>query len=107
MIPQLWFGRTPHLFIGSHKGGTFTKVDSLNMTDRFPDWEKTNQDGLRKMVQLVTDLRETARAAHGGACIAVCNHKVKPLRLAIFASRKETSVLPDHLIHHYWRSDKD
>ncbi|MCJ1475563.1 hypothetical protein MMC13_004226 [Lambiella insularis] len=103
MIPQLWFGRTPHLFIGSHKKGTFSGVRSINMMARFPDWEKTQQDVLRKMARLIAELRETARAAEGGACVAVCDKKVRPFRLNVFASKGKTSVLPDNLVRQYWR----
>ena len=106
MIPQLWFGRTPHLFIGTHKNGTFTKVDSIDLMSRFPDWEKANQDGLRKMVRLIADLRKMVRTAQGGPCVAVCNNKVRPLRLIIYTSVGKTSVLPDYLVDNYWRSGK-
>ena len=106
MIPQLWFGRTPHVFIGSHKDGTFTSIHSIHLTDHFPNWEKSHQDGLRKMARLIADLRETVRATPGGACVAVCNHKVKPLRLAIFSSAGQKAVLPDDIIHQYWRRSK-
>jgi hypothetical protein len=57
------------------------------------------------MARLIADLRETTKTAQNRACVAVCNAKVKPLRLQIFASTRMTSALPDKLIQQHWRND--
>lgn len=56
---QLWFGRTSLLFTGPYDGetGVVKKVKIEDATDRINKWEKHNQDSLRKLVALLTELR--------------------------------------------------
>src|SRR6185437_13172171 len=82
VIPQLWIGRTPHLRIGIHTMGKFTRVESINVAEKFQEWERTYQTPLLKMVRLISELREVVKE-HGN-CAAVCNHEFKPPRLEIF-----------------------
>lgn len=103
-LPQLWFGRTPFLLSGCHTNGTFHRVDVTDAGAHFAAWETdpANQDGLRKMVSLLAWLREVARTARGGACVAVCDKGVKPYVLRVFEGKHGRSALPEEMIGAFW-----
>lgn len=101
-IPQLWFGRTPHLLRGAHQNGNFTNVVYTNAVAHFPKWEEKHQEELRKLAGLITMLRETAMTMEDGACIAVCDNKIRPLTLQVYAAKNNSGVLPQEVIGQYW-----
>jgi hypothetical protein len=101
-LPQLWFGRIPHLFLGIHEHGTFNKIEQTNAEEHFADFESKQQKNLCKMTQLISELREITKTA-GGACVIVCDHRSRPLTMQILAKTLHTTVLPDHLVKRYWK----
>ena len=101
-LPQLWFGRTPHLICGLHKNGTFDKIETTDVSKQYQDWEIKYQDSLRKMVQLISCLRRITMEEKGSRCVVVYNHKVKPPSLEVFASSVNHQVLPKGIISQYW-----
>jgi hypothetical protein len=105
-LPQLWFGRTPHLFFGIHENGTFTRVEAVDAASQFPDWEKRHQVSLCKMVHLITAMREATMGAKDGSCVAVYNHNLKPPQLELRTSLSKKRVLPGNIIEQYWRHEK-
>jgi len=103
-LPQLWFGRTPLLLHATHDEGTFAKqVEKINAREKFQGWEKQQQEVLRKMVRLIGQLRDIASEEKGGACIVVCENKVRPLKLEIFENTARKRVLPEEIVERYWR----
>lgn len=56
---QLWFGRTKLLFTGPYEAntGVIRRVKFEDATDRIRNWEQNNQESLRKLVTLLTQLR--------------------------------------------------
>ena len=104
-LPQLWFGRTPHLRIGTHTMGTFTDVESIDAAANFPEWEERYQDSLRRMVSLISEIREVVKGVEGGRCAAVYNHKVKPPQLELVTTRADNDILPARFIRQFWRKD--
>jgi hypothetical protein len=106
-LPQLWFGRTPLLFYATHYEGRFTEeVTRINAGEKFEEWEMQQQEVLRKMVRLIGQLRGVAREAKGGTCVAVCESKIRPLKVEMFESTARTSVLPEELVGRYWREGR-
>lgn len=107
-LPQLWFGRIPHIITGLHeKGdGVFNKVDIRDANVQFAAWEELNQDALRKLASLIAGLKEIAKKANGGVCAATCDSKVKLLKLEVFELKKggRKSVPPD-VIGKFWREE--
>ncbi|KAK0708499.1 hypothetical protein B0H67DRAFT_648555 [Lasiosphaeris hirsuta] len=65
-LPQLWFGRTPWLIVGSHIQGTFHHVSVTNVTAHLERWEAERQAELRKLAALLSELREAVRGAVRG-----------------------------------------
>ena len=103
-LPQLWFGRTPLLLHATHDEGRFTEaVERINAGDKFEDWETKQQEVLRKMVELIKELRNAAMQAKGGVCVVVCKNKVRPLRLEISEDTARRKVLPEKIVERYWR----
>lgn len=103
-LPQLWFGRTPWLIIGRHANGTFNKINITNAAAQFVDWETRHQTKLRKLVSVLTQLREVARKHQGRNCIAICEKGSLPRTIKIFASTVVKQVLPDDLVREFWVS---
>lgn len=100
-LPQLWFGRTSNLLIGIHTGGTFHKLEAIDLTKQLFEWERTHQEQLRKLTWLIGELRKTARSTPGGYCVLVGKGKAR--KATVYAVAKRTSVLPDNIIEQFWR----
>jgi hypothetical protein len=103
-LPQLWFGRTPLLLHATHNEGTFTEqVKRIVAGEQFQAWETQQQEMLRKMVRLIEQLRGIAREVKGGACVVVCEKKIRPLELEVLENTVRKSVLPEEILGRYWR----
>lgn len=104
-IPQLWFGRTSYLITGQHKDGVVHKVSCTNVSQRFSQWEAANQEALRKLVQILLELKNVMRSSKGGAAALVCLEKGAPIQ--IMKMRTATNVLPEDIIRRHWTTDSD
>jgi uncharacterized protein YigE (DUF2233 family) len=103
-LPQLWFGRTPYLITGHHTNGTFDSVNISQVRDQFEDWERkeANQNALRKLASLLSQLREAVKRAKEKACIGIYERSVKPVALHVFVSKQGRKPLPEHVVMKYW-----
>ncbi|KAI0152692.1 hypothetical protein GGR57DRAFT_503556 [Xylariaceae sp. FL1272] len=99
-MPQLWFGRTPWLITGHHNQGTFHKVDIKDVQSEFAVWETRNQEKLKKMVTLLTQLRQTVQSIGSRRCVAI--YEKERSQLAVFESTVNKGALPDDLISKFW-----
>lgn len=99
-IPQLWFGRTPHLLLGKHDGGVIHSTSHTHMGLRFGKWEADNQDKLRKLASLLAELKSAVSKTQGNAAILLCRHRGAPLQ--IFEAKNGTSVLPADILAKHW-----
>jgi hypothetical protein len=104
-LPQLWFGRIPHLLLGTHTSGTFDNIHHIDAEAEFTDWEKNQQESLRKMAHLLSELKDIVQAA-GGACVAVCNHKGRPLTIEILKFNSPNEVLTSEIVEQFWRNER-
>lgn len=106
-MPQLWLGRTPYLLVGMHEkgNGVFNRVEIVDAAAKFPEWEKQNQDPLRRLSRLIAELRRVSKETDYGSCIITCDHTIKPPRLEIFAPSKTSKKfdLPEQFVHMFWR----
>lgn len=100
-LPQLWFGRTPNLLVGTHKNGTFHKLEAIDAASHFVDWETKHQVELRKLTWLIAGLREATRRTPGECCILVGRGKTR--KATVYAGVKRTSVLPESIVKQFWR----
>lgn len=99
-LPQLWFGRTSNFLVGTHTGGIFHKLETIDVASQLLEWETTHQVELRKLTSLISELRETARRTPGGCCVLVGKGKARKATVYTAAMR---SVLPDYIIKQFWR----
>lgn len=100
-LPQLWFGRTSNLIVGTHNDGTFHKLDALDLGSQLRGWEIEHQVELRKLTWLIAQLREIARGRPGKFCVLVGKGKAR--RATVYDAAKQTSVLPDYIVKQFWR----
>lgn len=103
IMPQLWFGRTPYLIRGHHTAGRFEKVEVSRAGDDFKAWEtnESNQRSLRKVVSLVSQIRDIVTKVEGNAAVMIFQ-KEQPERLEIFARNAKKSPLPFDIVRTFW-----
>lgn len=100
-LPQLWFGRTSNLFVGTHNDGTFHKLEALDVGNQLREWETEHQVELRKLACFIAQLRELARGRPGKCCVLVGKGKAR--RATVYDAAKQTCVLPDYTVKQFWR----
>ncbi|KAB5518727.1 geranylgeranyl pyrophosphate synthetase [Coniochaeta sp. 2T2.1] len=102
-LPQLWFGRTPWLIVGRHAEGTFTETTVVEASAQFVRWETDHQDGLRKLVAVLGELRDAVRRNGGRGCAAVCEKGVGGRRrIGVYDLLREGVGVPEEVIRRFW-----
>ncbi|RYP38741.1 hypothetical protein DL767_002481 [Monosporascus sp. MG133] len=99
-LPQLWFGRTPYLFIGRNTNGIFHEIVKMHAGSKFTEWEKENQEGLRKLVGILKELKEVVSKVESSAAVLMYEKKDEPMK--ILEMKNPTSVLPEEIRRKYW-----
>ncbi|KAF3928572.1 hypothetical protein AA313_de0200860 [Arthrobotrys entomopaga] len=103
-LPQLWFGRTPWLIIAHHKSGTFNGINIKHVKPNdFAVWETKLQDPLRKMVTLISQLKEAIVEHQGKPCVAIFDQTSSPRCIKVYASALvDKQALQKDLIDQCW-----
>ncbi|KAF2796868.1 hypothetical protein K505DRAFT_299398 [Melanomma pulvis-pyrius CBS 109.77] len=104
-LPQLWFGRTPHLLIGKHPAadGIFKEIINIHAGSKFGEWEEENQDALKKLVGILNKLKEIMSDMEKGAAMLLYEKKGGPLQ--VLKMKQPTQVLPEES-KKYWNSEE-
>ena len=104
ILPQMWFGRTPHLIRGQHSSGTFHKVDISHMDKELVQWENDDkhQLALRKMAALIARLRSIVIERRDQVAIVIFRREGQE-KLKVFERRPKRLPLPDDVIAGFWR----
>lgn len=80
---QLWFGRTSLLFTGPYglNTGVINRIKYEDATERIKNWEENNQDSLRKLPALLSQLRSILKRERrpNYAIVLVREDKAGPL----------------------------
>ncbi|KAK2594615.1 hypothetical protein QQS21_007652 [Conoideocrella luteorostrata] len=103
-LPQLWFGRTPWLIVGTHTKGVFHSVKVTDAAASFQQWETKHQHALQKMATLLHELREAVRKNKGRSCAAICEKATGPAVIKVFETIERNRALPEDLIAQFWCS---
>ncbi|KAK0732260.1 hypothetical protein B0H67DRAFT_549859 [Lasiosphaeris hirsuta] len=113
-LPQLWFGRTPWLIVGSHTEGTFHHISVTNVTPLLERWETEHQAELRKLAALLAELREAVRgggdgdgngngkAKEGQRCAVIYERSGAAKVIKVYALGKGEVVVPDEGYLRFW-----
>lgn len=113
-LPQLWFGRTPWLIVGSHVEGTFEHVSVVNAAAHFERWEAERQVELRKLAALLGELREAVRgvvgtgsgsgsgSVDGQRCAVVYERGEGAKAIKIYVLGKGEAVVSDENFLRFW-----
>lgn len=101
LIPQMWFGRTPHLLMGRHPAGNgvFDEVIQIHVGSKFEEWEEKNQKELTILVGLLNQIKEIMGSAEKGVAVLLYEKKGGPLK--VMRMRNPTQVLPEKS-RKYW-----
>ncbi|KAF4544412.1 Geranylgeranyl pyrophosphate synthetase [Lasiodiplodia theobromae] len=116
-VAQMWLGRTPYLISGLHNEGVFSMIRVENVGERFSSWESLHQESLKKLVAVITELKELLIAQRqnmsgtsGGGSPAsmtwgiVFDHKKKPARLSVYdlTKKSKTFSVPQEDVEAFW-----
>lgn len=94
-LPQLWISQTRNLFVGRHKDGLMKEqAQKFDMPEYFPAWENKNQDHLKALVGLITEIKEVVRSAKGKKCMLVVKMEEKPRVLRVYERDGKDFFLP-------------
>lgn len=106
IIPQLWISQTHNLFVGRHKEGLVeAEPERFHMDEKFPNWEVANQEHLRTLVTLITEIRNVAKGIKGGQCMLVCKQEEKPRVLRVYKRNGAAFFLPKGVREVCWGSN--
>lgn len=100
-LPQLWFGRTPKVLVGTYTDGTFHKLEFFHVSSQLLECEVTHQVELRKLTWLIAELSEATRGTQGGCCVLVGIGRAR--KANVYAAGSRTSVFPDYIVKQFWR----
>ncbi|KAF6830005.1 hypothetical protein CPLU01_07620 [Colletotrichum plurivorum] len=100
-IPQMWFGRTPHLLKGVHSKGRFTNVDHTACVPEYKKWEERNQEALQKLAAMFVELRRLA-AANGKSLVCIVRRDDKQM-MEVWTPTFSRLPIPVDLAKIYWR----
>lgn len=103
-MPQLWFGRTRWRISGRHTDGTFTEVKKQDVGADFEEWEGRNQTHLRKLVTVLSQLRDIVKKNGGRNCFAVYERKPVAQTIRVFESSGNGQALSTAIIDAFWSS---
>lgn len=99
-IPQMWFGRTPHLIKGIHAKGHFSSVEHTGCVPEYEKWEQRNQEGLQKLAALFSELRRLA-AANDKALVGIVRRDDKEV-MELWTPTYSRMPIPMDLARIYW-----
>ncbi|KAK3332868.1 geranylgeranyl pyrophosphate synthetase [Cercophora scortea] len=100
-LPQLWFGRTSWLIVGSHNEGTFVETKVTNVDQRLKQWEMGRQEDLRKLVTLLAEIRGALRG-RGGQRFAVVYEKHGTSRILKMYKVVDQNVVGESVVGQFW-----
>lgn len=106
LLPEMWFGRTQWYIQGFYKSETVKTVDIKNLGVKVVQWENKVQTELRKMVSLLSQLREAVRRSGAARCTATYDQGADPQELKVTISSQE-DPLPDDLVQRFWPDGSD
>ncbi|KAK3330702.1 geranylgeranyl pyrophosphate synthetase [Apodospora peruviana] len=108
-LPQLWFGRTPWLIVGSHTEGTFFEISVTDVVaaGHFTRWETERQADLRKLVAVLGELRDAVRRRNNACCAAVYEKDVSSTQRVIkmCALANERMGVPAEVVRQFWEAE--
>jgi len=64
---QMWFSQTKHLITGYHVEGNFERVKHVDMLPKLEEWETKHQSQLKKLLSLLSKIREAAQGTKDGS----------------------------------------
>jgi hypothetical protein len=102
-LPQVWFGRTPWLIMGTHTEGTFHDIKITNAAAHFERWETEHQVELRKMANVLAQLREAVKSNGDKGCAAVYEKDPSGSRvIRVFPLANGKMTLSGEVIREFW-----
>ena len=104
---QLWFGRTSLCYTGPYElnTGVINRVKLEDATDRIKNWEEANQESLRKLVTLLTQLRAVLKRERRPNRAAVLVREGKGGPLSVRSMEGMSHAVGKDFFMKHWRRD--
>jgi hypothetical protein len=103
---QMWFGRTLHLLTAKCKDepakGTVVAVNYTKMREKLEDWEDVKQESLRKLVSLLTRLRDLVRPVDGPVKALALVRESRDSPLVVYSMGNKQAVLREEFVRRHW-----
>ncbi|CAI7602588.1 unnamed protein product [Penicillium discolor] len=93
VTPQLWISQTLQLVRAYHQRGVFSRPEVENVTTAMKDWEKGNQDDIKKLIALVNSILRVTRNWGGSSIIRYDPREDK----LVIKQVERKKMLPDDL----------
>lgn len=94
--PQLFLSQTPHIYYGTHKGGTFSEIKKFTLGEpHLEPIDRNAQVAFKKLKVLLTAIQELVKKyGTDGRISLVCKGK----ELEVYQREKTDSCLPEHAL---------
>jgi hypothetical protein len=106
-MDQLWFGRTSHLITGHYQSGTGTieerRIKIEDATSKIKKWEESQQNNLRKLAGLLTQLRTVVKQERGPIRAAVLVREERSGPVVIRSKEMRFPIVKREFFERYWQ----
>lgn len=101
---QLWFGRTTHLYTGRYESGTgkILYIKKEDATERIKKWEERHQESLRKLVGLLTKLRDICRQQDGPSKAVILVREDPRGPLVVHKMQDKRKIVQREFFERHW-----
>ena len=99
---QMWFSQTEHLITGYHVEGNFERVKHVDMPPKLEEWETKHQSQLKKLLSLLSKIRQAAKGTKDGKCVVIWSGKKKPFKLKIYEANGDNFVVSNEMRDIFW-----
>jgi hypothetical protein len=100
-IEQCWFSQTKHVFVGREDHGVIREIKKTDMTATFDDWERDNQESLRRLVKVIEEIRCVVN--NRGRCFVLHEKSGQPRALQFLkAGNRDALNFSEDLKKRHW-----
>ncbi|KAF2009145.1 hypothetical protein BU24DRAFT_474013 [Aaosphaeria arxii CBS 175.79] len=99
-MEQLWFSRTPLLFVGRHQNGNFEDLKATKVDGMWKDWEQRHQPELASLAALLQVTRDQVVTKMGGRAImanlSACG------QIQLYEPKRIQLAIPMEMVNRFW-----
>jgi hypothetical protein len=82
--------------------GNFEEVKHVDMLPRFEEWETKHQSQLKKLLSLMSKIKQAAQGTKDGRCVVIWSGKKEPFKLKIYEVNGDNFVVSNEMREIFW-----